>query len=166
MHRDKRLMDPISPNSVLTAHEQARWIAQQQIHRLSWQNTKQTKKKKNQDQSKGQNNRRQDQRADQGASKQSPPQKQKQTGKCYRCGRDHEPRTCPIRSWTCNKCNLVGHLAHMCKTKPQRVHQLETTAKEAPVNPPKAEVKSLRRTPNPSVDQEVDNMFASFGMLN
>ncbi|KAK3908251.1 hypothetical protein KUF71_018764 [Frankliniella fusca] len=149
-------------SQVLTAHEQARWIAQQQIHRLSWQNTKQTKKKKNQDQSKGQNNRRQDQRADQGASKQSPPQKQKQTGKCYRCGRDHEPRTCPIRSWTCNKCNLVGHLAHMCKTKPQRVHQLETTAKEAPVNPPKAEVKSLRRTPNPSVDQEVDNMFASF----
>lgn len=44
---------------------------------------------------------------------------------CYRCGRDHDPTTCPAREWTCYKCNKKGHIAPKCRTIINQVEETE-----------------------------------------
>lgn len=39
-----------------------------------------------------------------------------QVNKCHRCGRLHNPQTCPARFWTCNNCSQQGHTAPNCNT--------------------------------------------------
>lgn len=33
---------------------------------------------------------------------------------CFRCGRKHNPNTCPAKSWQCFKCKSVGHTSKVC----------------------------------------------------
>ena len=35
-------------------------------------------------------------------------------GPCFRCGRRHDPKTCPARNWHCYKCNRKGHVKSLC----------------------------------------------------
>jgi len=37
--------------------------------------------------------------------------------KCFRCGRFHDPQSCPCKDFTCFSCNRKGHLASVCKAK-------------------------------------------------
>lgn len=42
----------------------------------------------------------------------------KSSGHCYRCGyKNHSALDCKYKSATCNKCNKVGHLVNVSKTK-------------------------------------------------
>ncbi|XP_037034304.1 uncharacterized protein LOC119073094 isoform X2 [Bradysia coprophila] len=36
---------------------------------------------------------------------------------CGRCGRSHDEKTCPARDWKCYKCQKVGHISPMCRSK-------------------------------------------------
>jgi hypothetical protein len=34
---------------------------------------------------------------------------------CFRCGRKHNPDTCPVKEWECFFCKVKGHTSKMCK---------------------------------------------------
>lgn len=36
---------------------------------------------------------------------------------CYRCGRNHDARTCPAKQWECYNCKIKGHVSVMCRKK-------------------------------------------------
>ncbi|CAH2104645.1 unnamed protein product [Euphydryas editha] len=38
---------------------------------------------------------------------------------CYRCGRYHNPMSCPARSWKCYVCQHFGHTSKMCRSLTQ-----------------------------------------------
>lgn len=42
-------------------------------------------------------------------------------GRCGRCGRTHDEKTCPAREWKCFSCQKVGHISPMCRNKKQNV---------------------------------------------
>ena len=44
-------------------------------------------------------------------------------GDCWRCGRRHNPSTCPARFWTCCNCQQQGHTSRKCGRRP--VHQAD-----------------------------------------
>ena len=59
---------------------------------------------------------------------------QKQTKKpCGRCGSHHKPRECKAFGYTCHKCQVKNHFAHMCRAKntnpgSQMLHEVEQHA--------------------------------------
>ncbi|EDS42184.1 conserved hypothetical protein [Culex quinquefasciatus] len=36
-------------------------------------------------------------------------------GPCFRCGRHHNPATCPARGWKCYTCGRKGHISTYCE---------------------------------------------------
>jgi Reverse transcriptase (RNA-dependent DNA polymerase) len=44
-------------------------------------------------------------------------QKPKRGSRCFRCGRAHNPHTCPASEWQCFRCQRTGHTSKMCKTR-------------------------------------------------
>lgn len=36
---------------------------------------------------------------------------------CFRCGRAHNPESCPAKQWTCYACGMVGHVLSLCRSK-------------------------------------------------
>lgn len=44
------------------------------------------------------------------------PPTQKRNHSCGRCGGIHKEEQCFARTWTCNKCGKIGHLAKKCRT--------------------------------------------------
>jgi len=36
---------------------------------------------------------------------------------CRRCGRKHNPNTCPAVNWKCYVCQKIGHISKMCFNK-------------------------------------------------
>ncbi|XP_040174171.1 uncharacterized protein LOC120906505 [Anopheles arabiensis] len=48
----------------------------------------------------------------------------KQESKCYRCGRAHNPQTCPARMWQCFTCKKYGHVSSCCRNT--NVHSLRS----------------------------------------
>ncbi|XP_040173684.1 uncharacterized protein LOC120906236 [Anopheles arabiensis] len=36
---------------------------------------------------------------------------------CFRCGRAHNPESCPAKQWTCYACGKVGHVSSLCRSK-------------------------------------------------
>nr|XP_019563376.2 uncharacterized protein LOC109431596 [Aedes albopictus] len=49
------------------------------------------------------------------AKKSSEPQKS-----CFRCGRSHNPESCPAKQWTCFACGRVGHVSTLCRSSKQK----------------------------------------------
>lgn len=43
---------------------------------------------------------------------------------CFRCGRNHNPATCPAEEWTCYSCRKKGHTSSVCKQK-GKVNKME-----------------------------------------
>lgn len=40
-----------------------------------------------------------------------------QQSSCFRCGRIHNPDTCPARNWECFTCHNKGHISTKCRSK-------------------------------------------------
>ena len=60
--------------------------------------------------------------ANSSSSRQSPGQNSQSTQpECWRCGRHHNPATCPARGWKCYTCQQSGHTSRKCVRRP--VHQ-------------------------------------------
>lgn len=53
--------------------------------------------------------------------------------KCYRCGRFHNPQSCPARFWTCHKCSRQGHTAPNCRTNNTRAQHVEEVPQDLQV---------------------------------
>ncbi|XP_031347132.1 uncharacterized protein K02A2.6-like isoform X2 [Photinus pyralis] len=43
---------------------------------------------------------------------------------CLRCGRFHNPDTCPAKEWECFLCHRQGHTSRVCRNKQKKVHLL------------------------------------------
>ncbi|XP_055836596.1 uncharacterized protein K02A2.6-like [Episyrphus balteatus] len=51
---------------------------------------------------------------------------------CYRCGRNHNPNTCPAKNWECFLCHAKGHTSTFCKKKNRnQVNAVNTLDTEA-----------------------------------
>jgi hypothetical protein len=48
---------------------------------------------------------------------------------CYRCGDSHLANTCKFKSYKCNYCKRVGHLAKVCRSK-QTTNYIEQNSEE------------------------------------
>ena len=44
-------------------------------------------------------------------------QQQKKPEGCYRCLRNHDPKSCPARFYSCNSCKKQGHYSKACRNK-------------------------------------------------
>jgi hypothetical protein len=49
------------------------------------------------------------------------------SSQCFRCGRKHNPDTCPAKEWECFFCKVKGHTSKMCKG---RRKNMSTTSKK------------------------------------
>ena len=77
----------------------------------------------------------------------------KRYGPCFRCGRRHDPNTCPARSWQCYKCNRKGHVKSLCPSVHQNViyeegAESETDQTQLSVEEELDNILSLRTIPN------------------
>ena len=89
---------------------------------------------------------------------------------CYRCGEkftnlQHHQRTCKGLNNTCSNCSKLGHLPHVCKSKPAAVKTVETcaaqdnedTGDEDTYNINLFVINSSRRSPKPKLRSAVKN---------
>lgn len=68
-----------------------------------------------------------------GKRRENPEQSQKSSQmKCYRCGRQHSPATCPAKSWECFCCKKKGHTSKVCRNRNQnKVGAMQEVAAES-----------------------------------
>ena len=60
------------------------------------------------------------------------------TKSCYRCGRFHDPATCPAREWKCYTCQRLGHVSTCCRSR-QKVHNISAIPNPSPQVPAQEE---------------------------
>lgn len=104
--------------------------ANDQIHSVKWAAKKQnlnSKTKSTTRQECSQSN--QPQRSNQSYQKQ-----QAKPSSCYRCGRWHNPVTCPAKDWECFVCKKKGHTSKMCRNKKVGAVQDEMEKEEQQVD--------------------------------
>ncbi|XP_058828221.1 uncharacterized protein K02A2.6-like [Topomyia yanbarensis] len=70
---------------------------------------------------------------------------------CFRCGRSHNPESCPAKQWTCYACGKAGHVSTMCRstkeqkaTSQNRVAEMSEAAENWKLNLMSEIVESVR----------------------
>lgn len=53
---------------------------------------------------------------------------------CYRCGRPHNPESCPAANWECFLCHRKGHTSKMCRSRSQSAKHIEEEEEEKSAN--------------------------------
>ena len=81
----------------------------------------------------------------------------KMNGKCSRCGHtDHFQKNCPYKSATCHKCQKVGHLASVCRTK------MQNSQKSHRYKPKGQSVRATAEQPNSDEEDNPDDNYHVF----
>lgn len=51
--------------------------------------------------------------------------KEQQTKECWRCGRKHNPHTCPAKDWKCFVCGSQGHTSKKCRQRQHKKREIK-----------------------------------------
>lgn len=82
----------------------------------------------------------------------SPNNSQSGFAECRRCGRKHNPKTCPAVNWKCFVCNKTGHTSKMCFHKEQNYNRNQRSKS--------SHIRSF------TIDEELEEEVANINMVS